>query len=147
MTQKLVPNLERNRYVTFSQHVRFWEIEKIFFSYQKMFLHQTIIQEWLMFSWKILTPTFILTPFLLNLRKISDPTFILTSTFIRHLRVCKMISLGIFLFFHFSKIWFFWAKNGVKEQQWPKIGKKLVCTLPEEQHVIYDCDFKYVCDF
>ena len=99
-------------------------------------LHQTIIKKWLMFYWKILTPTFILTLFLLNLRKISDPTFILTPTFIRHQRVFKMmISLGNF--FHFLKILMFWAKIGVKEQKWPKIGKKLVSTLSEEQHVIW----------
>ena len=54
----------------------------------------------------------------------------------RHLRVYKMIiSLAVFL--HFSKILIFLAKNGLKEQKWPKIGKKLVRTLSEEQHVIW----------
>ena len=60
--------------------------------------------------------------------------FILTPVFIRQLRVCKMISLGVF--FHFLKILIFWANNGVKEQKWPKIGKKLNRTLSEEEYVI-----------
>ena len=45
-----------------------------------------------------------------------------------------MISLEAF--FHFLKILIFWAKNGVKEQKWPKIGKKLNRTLSEEEYVI-----------
>ena len=47
-----------------------------------------------------------------------------------------IISNGVF-FFHFPKILNFWAKNGVKEQNWTKIGKKLVRTLSEEQHMIW----------
>ena len=106
-----------------------------FFFSEIVLLHQTIIKEWL-FRWKILTPTFILIPFLLNLRKSLTHTFILTSTFIRHLRVCKMIiSLGtFFLFFenfdYLGQKWGKWTKMA-------QIGKKLVCTLSEEQHVIW----------
>ena len=75
-----------------------------------------------MFRWKILTPTFILTPFLLK--------FILTSMLIRHLRVCKMIiSLGVL--FSFLKNFDFLG------QKYPKTGKKLVRTLSEKQHVIW----------
>ena len=86
-------------------------------------------------SLKNFDTTFISTTLLLNLRNISDPQIYSTPTFIRHLRVCKMvISLGAF--FHFSKILIFWAKYGVKEQKWPKTGKKLACTLSEEQHDI-----------
>ena len=90
-----------------------------FFLSEVVLLHQTIIKEWLKFCRKVLTPTFILIPM-----------------FIKHLRVCKMIiSLGFF--FHFLKILIFWVKNGVKEQKWPKIGKKLVHTLSDEQHEIW----------
>ena len=93
-----------------------------FFLSEVVLLHQTIIKEWLMFRWKILTPTFILTPFLLK--------FILTSMLIRHLRVCKMIiSLGVL--FSFLKNFDFLG------QKYPKTGKKLVRTLSEEQHVIW----------
>ena len=45
-----------------------------------------------------------------------------------------IIFLGVF--FYFSKIVIFGAKNGVKEQKWPKIGKRLVRTLSAEQRVI-----------
>ena len=45
-----------------------------------------------------------------------------------------MISLRVF--FHFLKILIFWANNGVKEQKWPKIGKKLNRTLSEEEYVM-----------
>ena len=113
-----------------------------FFSSEIVLLHQTVIKESLMFRWKILAPTFILTPFLLNLRKSLTHTFVLTSMFIRHLAVCKMIiSLGTF--FHFSKILIIWAKNGVNEQKWPKLAKSL-SALYLRNNMWYDCGFWFL---
>ena len=117
--------------------MQFWKTEKLFFFLSKVvLLHQTIIKEWLMFRWKILAHIY-LDPLFVKLKEKSlTPTFILTLTFIRQLRVCKMI-IALGAFFHFLKNFIFWAKNRVKEQKWSKIGKKLVRTLSEEQHVIW----------
>ena len=92
--------------------MRFWKIEKLFFSSEVVLLHQTIIKEWLMFHGKILASTVILKPSFKIYEKYLMPTFILTPTFIIHLRVCKMIIyLGGF-FLIFRKCWFFGPKMG-----------------------------------
>ena len=120
----------------FRNMCNFEKQKRFFFLSKVVLLHQTIIKEWLMFRWKMLAHIY-LDPLFVKLKEKSlTPTFILTLTFIRQLRVCKMI-IALGAFFHFLKNFIFWAKNRVKEQKWSKIGKKLVRTLSEEQHVVW----------
>ena len=72
IAQKLVPNLEISCCDIFVTCAILKNRKAFFFLSEVVLLHQTILKEWLMFHWKILTSKLILTPWLLNLRKTSD---------------------------------------------------------------------------
>ena len=98
--------------------MQFWKTEKLwFFLSEVVLLHQTIIKEWLMFHWKILAHIYLDPLFVKFKKKSLTPTFTLTPTFIRQLRVCKMIiALGAFFHFLGQK----WGKGTKMVQNWQK---------------------------
>ena len=121
------------------------DFEKIFYIYiyiSRVAVTSEIIKECLMFHWKILTPTFILTPFLLNL--FWSQLEICLKCFWRprlrvHLTICKMIiSLGAF--FHFLKILIFWPKMEQRNKNGPKLAKSF-SAFYLRNNMWHDCGF------
>ena len=116
--------------------MRFRKIEKLFFLIRSFSLTSNNSKRMVNVSLKNSDSHIYFDPLFVKFKKNIWSHVYLTHIFIRYLRVCKMI-ISLVFFFHFSKTLIFWAKNGVNEQKWPKIGKKLVRTLSEKQHVIW----------
>ena len=113
IAQKLVPNLEINRYVTFS----------FFYITRSCSLTSSNNKIMINILLKNSDPHIYFDLLFVKFEKIYDPTLILTPTFIRYLRVFTIIiSLGVFFSFfkNFDFLGQKWGKGTKMAQNWQK---------------------------